>query len=136
MSAGQESRRRVLVVEDNADGRETLCLLLSLAGFAVESAADGVQGVERGLQWEPQAAVVDIGLPLLDGYGVASSLRRALHSDIVLIAMTAYSENDCREQGTAAGFDAFFVKPVDPRQLLERLRESGRTIKINPFPVR
>ena len=70
--------RRVLIVEDSPDGRAMLRLLLELYGFQVEEAADGRQGVEKALAWRPEAAVVDIGLPVLDGYEVARRLRAAL----------------------------------------------------------
>ena len=69
---------RALVVEDNRDTRETLQFLLRLWGDRVEAAADGRQGVDKGLAWRPEVAVVDIGLPLLDGYAVARQLRAAL----------------------------------------------------------
>jgi CheY-like chemotaxis protein len=59
--------RRVLIVEDNPDGRETLRLLLDLWGYQVEAAADGAEGVRKALAWRPDAAVVDLHLPLLDG---------------------------------------------------------------------
>jgi CheY-like chemotaxis protein len=81
---------RVLLVEDHPDGRETLKLLLELCGYQVEAAADGRQGVEKGLAWRPEVAVVDIGLPLLDGYEVARRLRAALGGRVRLIALTAY----------------------------------------------
>jgi DNA-binding response OmpR family regulator len=66
---------RVLVVEDNPDGREALRILLDIQGFAVEAAPDGEQGVQKALSWKPDAAVVDIGLPLLDGFEVARRVR-------------------------------------------------------------
>ena len=69
---------RALVVEDNRDTRETLQFLLRMWRHLVEAAADGRQGVDKGLAWRPEVAVVDIGLPLLDGYEVARQLRAAL----------------------------------------------------------
>jgi CheY-like chemotaxis protein len=68
---------RALVVEDNRDARETLQFLLRTWGHRVE-AADGRQGVDKGLAWRPEVAVADIGLPLPDGYEVARQLRAAL----------------------------------------------------------
>jgi CheY-like chemotaxis protein len=65
-------------VEDNADTRESLCLLLSLSGCDVREAADGAEGLRRALLWRPDAVVCDIGLPGLDGWQVARRLRRAL----------------------------------------------------------
>jgi CheY-like chemotaxis protein len=110
--------RRVLLVEDNPDGRETLKLLLELCGHQVEEAADGRQGVEKALAWAPEVAVVDIGLPGLDGYEVARRLRAALGGRVVLIALTAYGEPEDRRRAFQAGFDIHLTKPADVGELL------------------
>src|SRR5262249_52886350 len=73
------SPSRVLIVEDNRDSRESLRWLLELWGHEVEVAEDGQRGVAKALHWKPDTAVVDIGLPLLDGYQVARQVRAALH---------------------------------------------------------
>src|SRR3954469_19524091 len=80
--------RRVLVVEDNRDSRETLRVLLELWGYNVEEAEDGLEGVRKALAWRPEAAVVDIGMPALDGYGVAREVRANLGHHIYLLALT------------------------------------------------
>src|SRR4051794_36853547 len=82
------ARRRILVIEDNRDGREMLRLLLECWGHQVQVAEDGRQGVARALAWEPEIAVVDIGLPILDGYQVARRLREVFQDKIFLIALT------------------------------------------------
>jgi CheY-like chemotaxis protein len=105
--------RRVLVVEDHPDGRETLCILLQLLGHRVAAASDGVAGVELALAWRPEVALVDIGLPLLDGYDVARRLRAALGHDLVLVACTAYGQPEDIRRARAAGFDGHLVKPLD-----------------------
>jgi two-component system, sensor histidine kinase len=115
------ARRRVLVVEDNPVGRETLRLLLRLWGCQVEAAEDGVRGVEVGLSWRPDAAVVDIGLPGLDGYEVARRLRAALGDRVRLIALTGYAEFSDRRRALAAGFDVHMTKPADPEELARQL---------------
>src|SRR5262249_54656333 len=84
--------RRVLIVEDNPDGRETLRTMLEIWGHQVEVAADGQQGVEQALALRPEVALVDIGLPLLDGYEVARRVRAALGRDIFLISLTGYGQ--------------------------------------------
>jgi CheY-like chemotaxis protein len=109
--------RRILVVEDNPEGREMLCLLLQVWGHEVEGAADGLQGVEKGLAWKPEIAVVDIGLPVLDGYQVARRLRAALHDQIRLIALTGYCQSEDRERAFEAGFDVHMCKPADLDEL-------------------
>jgi two-component system, sensor histidine kinase len=111
--------RRVLVVEDDADSRDTLGLLLRLWGHEVEVAADGREGLERALAWRPDVAVVDIGLPLLDGYEVAKRVRAALGPAVRLIALTAY---DDRRRALDAGFDHHLRKPADANELARRLR--------------
>jgi CheY-like chemotaxis protein len=105
--------RRILVVEDNPDCRESLRMVLELYGYRVEVAADGRRGVEKALAWGPDAAVVDIGLPELDGYGVARRVRAALGVRIRLIALTGYAQFADRQRAFEAGFDAHLTKPAD-----------------------
>jgi CheY-like chemotaxis protein len=117
---------RILVVEDNADGREMTRLLLELLGHEVLVAADGQEGVEKGLQWRPDVAVIDIGLPRLSGYEVARRLRRELGHEIFLITQTGYGRPEDRELAFAAGFDVHLTKPVDPVDLVNWLVAAGR----------
>jgi CheY-like chemotaxis protein len=114
--------RRVLIVEDNPDCRDTLCQLLRLSGFQVEQAGDGPEGVRKALAWRPEAAVVDIGLPLLDGYEVARRLRHALDGLIRLIALTGYGQPEDLHRGFVAGFDHHLTKPADPDHLVQLLK--------------
>ena len=109
--------RRILLVEDNPDGRETLRLLLTMWGHQVKVAGDGVQGVRVALDWKPEVAVVDIGLPLLDGYQVAQHVRAALGTEVFLIALTGEPGPDAPARATLAGFDAFLPKPADWNEL-------------------
>jgi two-component system, sensor histidine kinase len=113
---------RVLLVEDKLDGRATLRNLLELWGYKVETAADGRQGVEKGLAWRPDVAVLDIGLPGLDGYEVARRLRAALGGRLVLIALTGYGSPEDKQRAFDAGFDRHLTKPADPGELLRLLR--------------
>ena len=95
--------RRILIVEDNPDGRETLRLLLQLWQHKVEAAVDGQDGVAKALAWRPDVALVDIGLPVLDGYQVARQLRAAFGDRIRLLAMTGYGQfHDSRRAGKRA----------------------------------
>ena len=113
---------RVLLVEDKLDGRATLRNLLELWGHKVETAADGRQAVEKGLAWRPDVVVLDIGLPLLDGYEVARQLRSALGGRVVLIALTAYGSPEDRQRAFDAGFDYHLTKPASPYELRRLLR--------------
>src|SRR5262249_54970115 len=81
---------RVLIVGDNPDGRMILRLLLEHYGHQVEEAADGREGVEKALAWQPEVAFVDIGLPVCDGFEVARQVKAALGGRVVLVALTAY----------------------------------------------
>jgi len=116
------AHRSILIVEDDADGRESLQLLLQLLGYRVEVARDGIQGVEKGLTMGPMAAIVDIGLPGLNGYQVAQRLRAALGDSITLIAHTAYAEPVDRERALASGFDALVAKPAALEDFTRLLR--------------
>jgi CheY-like chemotaxis protein len=116
---------RVLIVEDNPDSRESLRWLLEMWGHQVEVAEDGQRGVAKALHWKPDTAVVDIGLPLLDGYQVARQVRAVLHDSIVLIALTGYGQPEARVRAFQAGFDIFLTKPADPRSLQQALARCG-----------
>lgn len=111
----------VLIVEDNDDSRELLACMLSRLGHQVSTAADGLAGVESALSRRPDAVLVDIGLPGLDGYGVARKVRRALGAAVYLIALTGYGQPEDRARALEAGFDVHLTKPVDIAQLEQLL---------------
>jgi CheY-like chemotaxis protein len=115
--------RHVLIVEDNPDGRESLRLLLTLLGYDVEVAADGLEGVQKALEQHPEVAIVDIGLPKLDGYQVGRRMRDALGRNLVLVAYTAYDREDAGRRMAEAGFDAHLVKPVEVQDLMPFLEK-------------
>jgi CheY-like chemotaxis protein len=120
---------RILVVEDNADGRDMLSLLLKLLGYEVVVAADGIDGVGKGLDWHPDIAVIDIGLPGLNGYEVARRLRHELGCAIFLITQTGYGRPEDRQQAFEAGFDVHLTKPVDPVELITWLEAAGNRLE-------
>jgi signal transduction histidine kinase/ActR/RegA family two-component response regulator len=107
----------ILVVEDNPDSRELLITLLEARGHHVLSAADGTSGVEAALEHRPDVLLIDIGLPLLDGYGVAQRVRAALGGEPYMIAVTGYGQPDDRRRALAAGFDLHLTKPLDIARL-------------------
>jgi len=109
--------RHVLIVEDNRDGRESLAMLLELMGHRVDTAEDGRRGVEVALAVRPEVALVDIGLPGLNGYEVARQLRAALGKGVLLVALTGHSQPEDRRKAAEAGFDAHLTKPVEPGEL-------------------
>lgn len=110
-------RPHILVVEDNDDNREMLKALLEQDGFRVDVAADGAQAVAQALSLKPAIAIVDIGLPVLDGFEVARRVRAALGSSIALVALTGYGQPEDRQRTAEAGFDAHLTKPVAPSEL-------------------
>ena len=117
--------RRVLIIEDNADTRDTLRRVLELDGHDVQEAADGTQGVAIALSSRPEVVIIDIGLPRLDGYQVARRLRAALGAVPLLIAVTGYGQAEDRRMSRDAGFDVHLVKPVAPEQLAAALESRG-----------
>ncbi|MEJ1960153.1 MAG: response regulator [Gammaproteobacteria bacterium] len=116
--------RRVLIVEDNQDAQDALRCLLELWGHEVTVAGDGASGVLSVLAHRPEVALVDLGLPTIDGYEVARQVRGALgDASPMLIALTGYGAPEQRAQALAAGFDLHIVKPVDPDRLATLLDE-------------
>jgi len=113
------TRRRIALVEDNEDVRCGLRVLLEMEGHEVLEASDGLQGVDTILREQADIALIDIGLPHLDGYGVARAVRSRARRPVMLVAMTGYGSREDAERGTQAGFDAYMVKPVDVAILSE-----------------
>jgi PAS domain S-box-containing protein len=113
--------RHILIVEDNADSRESLTQLLRLLGHRIDASADGPAGVEAALRLRPEVALIDIGLPGLNGYEVAERVRAALGASIFLIALTGHSQPEDRQRALAAGFDAHLTKPIEMELLWEVL---------------
>ena len=105
---------RVLVVDDNVDAAESLGMLLTVAGQDVMLAHDGEAALAMALAHAPQVVLLDIGLPLLDGYEVARRLRRHPDfSDVVIVAITGYGHARNPDPLTNAGFDHYLLKPVN-----------------------
>ena len=106
-------QRHVLLIEDSEDNREMMRELLEMEGFRVDVACDGADGIEQALALRPAIAIVDIGLPEMDGYEVARQVRAALGAGITLVALTGYSQPEERARAAAAGFDVHLTKPVN-----------------------
>jgi signal transduction histidine kinase/CheY-like chemotaxis protein len=121
----EPKRRRVLVIEDNADAANSLRALLELDGHSVELAADGPTGLDALLASRPDAAVVDIGLPGMNGFDVAKRSRGAGYAGM-LVALTGYGQGTDIKRALQAGFDAHLVKPLDAERL-RRLLVDGPT---------
>jgi two-component system CheB/CheR fusion protein len=105
---------RIVVIEDNQDSREMLCSLLSHAGLDCKSSDNGASGVALIDEFRPAVAIIDIGLPGLDGLEIARRVRQnPVHEKIYLVALTGYGQRTDREMALKAGFDEHLVKPVD-----------------------
>jgi signal transduction histidine kinase/DNA-binding response OmpR family regulator len=135
---------RVLVVDDNRDVADTTATILRLSGCDTHVAYDGTAGIEAVERLQPDAVLLDIGLPGLDGYQVAERMRRlpALRRTLV-VAVSGYGQEEDRARSMAAGFDYHVVKPIDPlviTGLLASLREgrvpAGLPENVVPFPAR
>ncbi len=127
----QPRRSRLVVVEDNADSRLMLCTLLRRAGFECHPTGDGLSGLALLDEVRPHAAIVDVGLPGIDGLELARRVRASpVHRHIYLIALTGYGQEADRKMALEAGFDEHVVKPVDGATLKRLLAEGA------PAPAR
>ena len=119
--APARTSRRILVVDDNRDSAESLALLLRLSGHEVMAVHDGLAAVEAAESWAAEIVLLDIGLPDLDGYEVATRIRqRSDGRRVTLIAVTGWGQDSDRRRSREAGFDAHLTKPVEAA-VLEKL---------------
>lgn len=115
--------KRILVVDDNRDSAESLGMLLGLMGNEVRTVHDGQRAVETAEDFRPEVVLLDIGLPRLNGWDAARTLRQKPWSqETILIALTGWAQESDRRRSREAGFDHHLVKPVD-LALLQRLLE-------------
>jgi len=113
-------RKRILLVDDNRDALESLAMMLELHGHEVRIASDPVTGLTLAAGFDPEVAILDIGLPGMDGYELANRLR-ANGATCRLFALTGYGLAQDREKSRACGFDHHLVKPIDPAVLIQAL---------------
>jgi CheY-like chemotaxis protein len=119
-----ERPQRILVVDDHYDGATMIGVLLTEAGHDVRVAYDASQALSVADLFRPQTAILDIGLPVMDGYALGRELRARLGSTApTLIALTGYGQERDRRRGEEAGFSAHLVKPVDAEALLRSIDE-------------
>jgi two-component system CheB/CheR fusion protein len=127
----QAERTRVLIIEDNCDVRDMLEMLLRLNGYQVLIASDGAMGLSIIEREHPDVALIDIGLPKLDGFEVARRVRaNAANSGVLLVALTGYGQESDRIAALEAGFDAHLVKPLDTEELSKFLRQRAGGAKV------
>jgi PAS domain S-box-containing protein len=126
-SPGRAPAAAVLLIEDNADARQSLRTLLEQEGHRVDEAEDGLSGLARAEATEPDIVLVDIGLPSLDGYEVARRIRSRRGPSPIIVAITGYGQADDRRRSLEAGFDAHLTKPVAPDHLVTVLTTLSRS---------
>jgi signal transduction histidine kinase/CheY-like chemotaxis protein len=113
----ETSARRIVLVEDNADLLEVTTDLLEALGHTVTGAADGAGGIAAIVAERPDVALIDIGLPGIDGYTIAREVRKQLVPPPLLVATTGYGQDIDRQRALEAGFDAHLTKPITPDTL-------------------
>ena len=118
---GKLRPHRILVADDNRDAADSLASMLRLAGHEVRIAYDGREAVELAESFRPELALLDIGMPRLNGYDAAQAIRenarQKSHDDLLLVALTGWGQPEDKRRSRSAGFDYHFVKPLDPAEL-------------------
>ena len=112
---------KILLVEDNEMNRDMLSRRLIKRGFEVELAFDGEEGVRKAIDLNPDLILLDMSLPLIDGWEAARQIREAKGDSIPIIALTAHAMSDDRNKAIDAGCDEFDTKPVDLPRLLGKM---------------
>jgi CheY-like chemotaxis protein len=127
LKRGKAHRLRVLVVEDHEDSASCLDMLLTLSGFEVAVARDGLEALQVALQFQPEVALIDLVMPGMDGYALARRFReQAELQKVLLIAVTGLGEDEFQRRSHEEGFTFHLVKPVDPVELVSLLAAATR----------
>src|SRR5262249_21971719 len=117
-ASGMATSRRVLIVDDNDDAATGLALMVRLLGHEARTAGDGLGALQMAAEFRPDVVFLDIGMPTMNGYEVARSLREQPGgARVVLTALTGWGQAEDKRRATEAGFDHHVVKPTDPAVL-------------------
>jgi signal transduction histidine kinase/ActR/RegA family two-component response regulator len=117
IDVAQAASRRIVIVEDNQDVRDLLRLRLKKLGHEVLDAQDGVEGLRVVLTEKPDLALVDLGLPGIDGFEVAKGVRAELGGDVILVAVSGFGQPEDKRRALEAGFDEHITKPADVKDI-------------------
>ena len=118
------SNKKILVVEDTEDNRQILRDLLGMAGYDMIEANDGAEGVSQAAAHKPDLILMDIQMPVMDGYEATRRIKANPElKSIPIVAVTSYALSGDEEKTRAAGCDAYIAKPYSPRQMLAKVRE-------------
>ena len=115
--------RRILVVDDNEDAADSLATLLQVLGYQVRVAYDGPEAIEAADDFQPDAGLLDIGLPHLSGYDIARHIRSTRGGGVLLVAITGWGQAEDQRRAREAGFDHHFTKPADFERLVAIIGE-------------
>lgn len=116
--------KTALVIEDTADNIELICFILEQSGYRTITAETGQDGIDMALKKRPDFIILDIQLPDMDGYEVLRQIRGSeIDGTIPIIAMTSYAMSGDREKLLAAGCDGYIEKPIDPKRVVEQIRQ-------------
>jgi hypothetical protein len=125
IAAPQLAEQRIVVADDNVDSAESLAALLTLSGHSVFVAHDGAAAIRLTRALRPTLVVLDLGMPIIDGYEAARQIRAdAGGADPVLVALSGFGQAGDRERSREAGFDLHLIKPVDPGQIESLLAQA------------
>lgn len=117
-------KRTILVIEDNEQNLYLMCFLLTKNGFKVVEARDGTEGIQLAGQFLPDLILLDIQLPVLDGYAVATELRKnAALRGTPIVAVTSYAMVGDREKALASGATDYIEKPINPETFVDQIRK-------------
>ena len=118
IAPGAVDPRRILVVDDNRDAASSLAMLLEFDGHTIVTAHDGPSAFDAAERYRPDVALLDLGLPVMDGFEVCRRLRQQPWGrGILLVALTGWGQEEDRSRTREAGFDRHLIKPVDPKAL-------------------
>ena len=125
MEPGSESRRRILVADDNADTADSLATILENMGYEVRAAYNCASAVETAEHFRPEVLLLDIGMPGLNGYEAAHYIREEpWGKDAVVVAVTGWGGEADKRQAREAGFDHHLTKPVDPEVIRDLIAKT------------
>jgi DNA-binding response OmpR family regulator len=119
----EDNECRVVVVDDNHDAADMLADLLCTQGFSVRTAYNGKDGIRLIEEFSPGIGILDIGLPDILGYDIATAARECLHDRVLLIAVTGWGSEKDVERAIDAGFDVHVTKPADPADLIALIQK-------------
>lgn len=134
LPAPARRRRRVLVADDNADALESLALLLECDGYEVRRASNGAEACDVAMAWRPEAALLDLGMPVMDGYEAATFMRsESWGTEMRIVAISGWGQGTDLERSRTAGFDAHLVKPVTFESLTRSLQAPPNRSRRTPI---